>query len=177
MKNKPFKINHLLILLIILLGLGFTVPQHGVIPVANATSKDWHKHSYWHYPWGASGVHKGIDIFSRQGAPVLSSTQGLVIFKGYLSRGGNVIAVLGPKWRIHYYAHLSQTNASWFDWCSKGEKIGEVGTTGNARGKPAHLHYSVITLIPNVGNVTTEKQGWKRMFYINPATVFIDRVN
>jgi peptidoglycan LD-endopeptidase LytH len=46
--------------------------------------------------------------------------------------------------------------------------MGEVGDSGNAIGKPAHLHYSILTLIPNPAEITLEQQGWKRMFYINP---------
>lgn len=148
---------------------GYLMPQHIVIPVAHATSKDWNPHSYWHHPWGVSGVHKGIDIFAKHGTPVHASASGIVIFKGQLTRGGNVVAILGPKWRIHYYAHLSEIDTGWLNWSGSGEKIGRVGTTGNAAGKPAHLHYSIVRLIPNIGEITTEQQGWKRMFYVNPS--------
>ena len=172
MQIGRIKINHFRIKLGLILLLGYVMPQHGVIPVEHATDKDWNKHSYWFYPWGESGVHKGIDIFAKTGTPVLASTSGLIIFKGQLSRGGNVVAVLGPKWRIHYYAHLDSIDANWLDWSNAGEQIGRVGTSGNAVGKPAHLHYSVVTLIPNIGEITTETQGWKRMFYVNPTTVF-----
>lgn len=149
--------------------LGYLMPQQNIIPVAQASNKDWNPHSYWHYPWGASGVHKGIDIFAKHGTPVHASTSGIVMFKGTLARGGNVVAILGPQWRIHYYAHLSQIDTGWLHWSSAGEKIGRVGTTGNAIGKPPHLHYSIVRLIPHIGEITTEQQGWKRMFYVNPS--------
>ena len=161
-----------LIGLFVIIVLGYSVPQTAVIPVKNATSKDWNPYSYWYYPWGKSGVHKGIDIFAKQGTPVLSAVSGVVIFTGNINMGGNVVAVLGPKWRIHYYAHLKQIDTHILNWESKGEAIGQVGATGNAAGKPPHLHYSVITLIPNPLEITTETQGWKRMFYVNPAEIF-----
>lgn len=164
--------KNIYIRMLVVLILGYLMPQHGVIPVANATNKDWNANSYWHHPWGASGVHKGIDIFAKHGTPVNASTSGIVIFKGQLARGGNVVAILGPKWRIHYYAHLSEIDTRWFNWSNTGEKIGRVGTSGNAIGKPAHLHYSVLTLVPDIREITTETQGWKRMFYVNPPTVF-----
>jgi peptidoglycan LD-endopeptidase LytH len=151
------------------LALGMLLPARGMIPVQNATSKDWGKYSYWYYPWGKSGVHKGIDIFAKAGTPVLASTAGIVLFKGNIKLGGNVVAVLGPKWHLYYYAHLQKTNVHFLDWVSQGEAIGLVGTTGNAIGKPAHLHFSIATLIPNPAEITTETQGWKRMFYVNPA--------
>ena len=80
---------------------GLLLPQSAVIPVQNATAKDWNPYSYWFYPWGKSGVHKGIDIFAKQGTPVLTAVSGVVIFTGNIDMGGNVVAVLGPKWRIH----------------------------------------------------------------------------
>jgi peptidoglycan LD-endopeptidase LytH len=154
------------------LAFGLLLPVRGVIPVQNATSKDWNKYSYWYFPWGKSGVHKGIDIFAKQGTPVLSSVSGIVLFKGNIKLGGNVVAVIGPKWRLYYYAHLQSTDAHVLGWVNSGERIGAVGTTGNAAGKPAHLHFSIITLIPNPAEITTETQGWKRMFYVSPTSTF-----
>ena len=156
----------------IILALGLLIPQRGVIPVQNATPKDWSANSFWFSPWGKSGVHKGIDIFAKQGTSVVSAVSGVVIFTGNIDMGGNVVAVLGPKWRIHYYAHLKQVDTHILTWESEGEAIGQVGATGNAAGKPPHLHYSVIRLIPNPLEITTETQGWKRMPYVNPAEIF-----
>lgn len=148
--------------------LGLLLPAQGVVPVHNATHKDWHANSFWYSPWGKSGVHKGIDIFAKKGTPVISSTSGLVLFTGNISMGGNVVAVLGPKWRIYYYAHLDEIHTQTFGWASKNKAIGTVGTSGNAKGKPPHLHYSVVTLVPYPWRITTGWQGWKRMFYLNP---------
>ena len=155
-----------------ILSLGLLLPAQGVVPVQNATNKDWNPYSYWYFPWGKSGVHKGIDIFAKAGTPVLASAAGIVLFKGNIKLGGNVVAILGPKWRLYYYAHLQKTDVHFLDWVSPGEVIGRVGTTGNATGKSAHLHFSVMTLIPNPAEITTETQGWKRMFYMNPARTF-----
>jgi murein DD-endopeptidase MepM/ murein hydrolase activator NlpD len=155
-----------------ILAFGLLLPARGVVPVQNATNNDWNPYSYWYYPWGKSGVHKGIDIFAKAGTPVHSSTAGIVLFKGNIKLGGNVVAVLGPKWRLYYYAHLQKTDVHFLEWVSLGDAIGRVGTTGNAAGKPAHLHFSVMTLIPNPAEITTETQGWKRMFYVNPARTF-----
>lgn len=143
-----------------------------IIPVKGATKNSWNKNSFWYYPWGKSGTHKGIDIFAKEGTDVIASTGGLVVYKGVLGRGGNVLLVLGPKWRIQYYAHLKNFNTKSFSFVSKGEKIGEVGTTGNAKGKPPHLHYSYLTLIPFPWRIDFTHQGWKKMFYLNPGDYF-----
>lgn len=138
----------------------------------NATTADWNKDAFWYEPWGASGVHKGIDIFAPAGQPVVAATGGVVLYSGTLRVGGEVIAVLGPKWRVHYYAHLQSRNTAAGRFVSQGEAIGSVGDSGNATGKPAHLHYSVVTVLPYPWRVTRDTQGWRRMFYLDPAEQF-----
>jgi len=138
------------------------------MPVDGATTADYNKQSFWYYPWGKSGTHKGVDIFAKEGTAVRSATSGLVVFCGQINMGGNVVLVLGPKWRLHYYAHLKEIKTSLFSWVDSGKVIGTVGTTGNAAGKTPHLHYSITTLIPYLWRIDTDKQGWKKMFYLNP---------
>ena len=147
-----------------ILMLGLCIPQRVVIPVQNATPKDWNANSFWFSPWGKSGVHKGIDIFAKRGIPVISSTSDLVVYKGNISMGGNMVAILGPKWRIYYYAHLDDIHTKSFNWASRGETIGSVGNSGNAAGKPSHLHNSVLSLIPYPWRFSLQTQGYKKCF-------------
>lgn len=156
------------LVLLTTLVIGFLVPQPFTNPVEGADSRSYNPKSFWFYPWGKSGTHKGVDIFAKEGTNVNSSTAGLVLFRGEIKMGGNVVFVLGPKWRIHYYAHLKDINTSIFSWTNQNEKIGTVGTTGNAKGKSPHLHYSISTLIPYPWRMDTARQGWKKMFYLNP---------
>ena len=51
---------------------------------------------------------------------------------------------------------------------TKGEIIGKVGCTGNAVGKPAHLHYTIETYIPYFWRWDSDFLGWQKMFYLNP---------
>ena len=143
--------------------------QHMIVPVDGASSADWNAQSFWYEPWGTSGTHKGIDIFGASGTPIVASTGGLVIYSGELSKGGNVVAVLGPKWRVHYYAHLQSRSVGLGQWVSGAEVIGGLGTSGNAVGKQPHLHYSVLSFVPLPWLATMGTQGWKRMFYLNPG--------
>ena len=76
--------------------------------------------------------------------------------------------VLGPRWRFHYYAHLDTVSTDRFDFVTAGERLGTVGTTGNAAGKSPHLHYVIFTPIPYPWRFRLGPQGWKRMFYLNP---------
>lgn len=156
--------------LIAALVIGLIIPQDLVNPVDKADNKSFNSNSFWYYPWGKSGTHKGVDIFATEGTAVKSSTGGLVIFTGQIKLGGNVVLIIGPKWRLHYYAHLRDIETGIFDWTNQNEKIGTVGTTGNAKGKQPHLHYSIVSLIPYPWRIDSSKQGWKKIFYLNPIS-------
>ena len=58
--------------------------------------------------------------------------------------GGLVVLLLGPGGQSHYYAHLErQADLRAGDAIAAGDTVGFVGTTGNARGGPSHLHYGI----------------------------------
>ena len=173
MPNLKKPKNKIFAFLILILLVGFLIPQHFSMPVEGAGTKSYHQNSYWFYPWGTSITHKGVDIFSREGTSIHSSTPGLVIYTGQLSKGGNIVLVLGPKWRLHYYAHLTEIKTTMFSWVDNEKTIGTVGTTGNAKGKPAHLHYAIVSVLPYVWRIDRSKQGWKKMFYLNPIEFLI----
>lgn len=151
------------------LAVGLLMPQRFAMPVSGAGRTDYNPASFWYFPWGRSVTHKGVDIFAKAGTPVVAATPGFVLYAGKLGLGGNVLLVLGPKWRLHYYAHLQDTNTSAWAWVKKGAQIGTVGTTGNATGKPPHLHYAIATLIPYPWRKDSSPQGWKKMFYLDPT--------
>lgn len=153
---------------ILFVSLGLVIPETGRIPVMGASTNDWNHDTFWYEPWGESGVHKGIDIFAKEGALAQSPESGLVVFNGQLKLGGNVVLVLGPKWRLHYFAHLEHSTVSLFNWVTAGEPIGVVGKTGNAQDRPSHLHYSIVSLIPRPWEMDSSAQGWKKAFYVNP---------
>ncbi len=138
------------------------------MPVKGATQADYNSKSFWFYPWGKSVTHKGVDIFAKKGTEVRSATNGLVLYSGTISLGGKCVIVLAPKWRLHYYAHLDEIRIKSLRLVSNKSIIGTVGTSGNARGKAPHLHYSILTPFPYFWRIDFDKQGWKKMFYLNP---------
>ncbi len=163
--------RRVLVVLALLLAAGFLAPEFAVVPVEGAGPRDWNPRSFWFEPWGASGVHKGIDIFAPKGRRVIATTYGLVLFRGEIARGGKIVVALGPKWRLHYYAHLDTVQAGALTPLLPGTPLGTVGDSGNAAGKPPHLHYAVVSLLPLPWKATAQSQGWKRMFYLDPAEV------
>ncbi|WP_298790287.1 M23 family metallopeptidase [uncultured Allomuricauda sp.] len=151
--------------------IGFLCPQQIIIPVDGATTDSWDKNSFWAYPWGSSVTHKGIDIFAEKGTPVIASTYGIVVYTHEGGKGGKSVMVLGPKWRFHYYAHLDAIDTFPLKPVKIGSVLGTVGNTGNAVGKPDHLHYAITTPFPYLHLKDSDAvQGWKKMFYLNPDT-------
>jgi len=148
--------------------LAYLIPDRRHIPVQGATKSDWNANTFWFEPWGSSGVHKGIDIFANSGSAVLASTDLVILSRRSNWKGGNVILGLGPKWRLHYFAHMDSYAANTDVFVSVGEKIGTVGDTGNARGKPPHLHYSILSIVPMPWLADDSTQGHKKAFYLNP---------
>ncbi len=112
-----------------------------IMPVVGAKRTSYDQNSF-----GAPRVghlHKGVDIFAKKGTPIRSATNGLVIFTGVLSLGGNVVLVVSPGLRFYYYAHLDSIKTNKLKWVGQSDIIGTVGKTGNARFTPSHLHFSI----------------------------------
>lgn len=168
------RLKILLLISVSIVIIGYLLPQHPVIPVKDASTNDWNHQTFWHYPWGKSGVHKGIDIFAPVDTAVISSVYGIVIYTGQLGIGGNVVAVLGPEWRIHYYAHLKEIKAGFGHFVTTKEIIGSIGKSGNAINKPPHLHYTILSLFPHVWRCDSSREGWKKMFFLNPSEMLIN---
>ena len=164
--------KRLSISLFVIIIIGFLIPQNLIMPVKGATKSDYNSKSFWFFPWGKSVTHKGVDIFAKKGTEINSSTSGVVLYSGEISMGGKFVLILGPKWRLHYYAHLNKLKTTSLSLANTNTTIGTVGTSGNAAGKSPHLHYSILTIIPYVWKMDTDRQGWKKMFYLNPIEFF-----
>jgi peptidoglycan LD-endopeptidase LytH len=158
----------LLVLLALMMG-GLLLPQPRTMPVVGADRNSFAHDSFWFYPWGRSGTHKGIDIFAAKGTPVQAAAAGVVIYEGPKEVGGNIVLVLGPKWRLFYYAHLDTIAVERGAIVARGEQLGTVGNSGNAAGKPPHLHYAIFTLLPYPWRIDGDHQGWKKAFYLDPS--------
>ena len=146
-KNK--RTRKFVLIPLVIIGLGLLVPQKMIIPVQGAGTSNWDVNSFWAYPWGTSITHKGIDIFDERGTNVISATHGIVMYTSEGGKGGKAVMILGPKWRFHYYAHLDEFDTHAFSPVSPGAIIGTVGDSGNAIGKPTHLHYAISSPFPH----------------------------
>lgn len=163
---KYIKIISLVILSIIVIGL--LIPQNLKMPVVGANSHSYNHETFWYEGWGTSIVHKGIDVFAKKGTSVHSATKGIVLITTEYGKGGKFVLVLGPKWRLHYYAHLDEIKTKRFAFVDQDTEIGTVGNTGNAINTPAHLHYGIGTLVLYPWRIDKAPLGWQKMFYLNP---------
>jgi hypothetical protein len=88
--------------------------------------------------------HQGVDIFASRGTPVLAASDGIVTSVGTNGLGGNVVWEVRPLRRESlYYAHLDTQLVKAGSYVRRGDVLGTVGNTGNARGGPTHLHFGI----------------------------------
>ena len=156
------------IAILAVVGIGMLIPQNLKMPVVGADDKSYNHETFWYEGWGTSIVHKGIDVFARRGTRVNSATIGIVLLTAEYGKGGKFVVVLGPKWRLHYYAHLDEIKTKRFALVNHNTEIGTVGNTGNAATTPAHLHYGIATLIPYPWRIDDAPLGYQKAFYLNP---------
>ena len=86
--------------------------------------------------------HDGFDIAAPKGTPVYAMADGIVIIAGNnFYYNGNFILIDHGLNLSSIYLHLNKMFVKKGDHVKKGEKIGEIGTTGRSTGP--HLHWSV----------------------------------
>ena len=93
---------------------------------------------------GGRRQHAGVDIFASRGTPVLAASAGRVDRVRVTRLGGKVVWVRDPIRRASlYYAHLDSQYVGDGQEVERGDTLGFVGNTGNARTTPPHLHFGV----------------------------------
>lgn len=95
----------------------------------------------------ASKNHKGIDIGASKGADILAAHTGVVLKANIVGNYGKCIIIQNGEYKT-LYAHCSKLLVSEGENVVTGQKIAEVGSTGNATGN--HLHFEVIIKGENV---------------------------
>lgn len=115
-------------------------------PGYEITTPYWKSGSAW-----SCGYHDGVDYAAPQGTDVVAAWSGTVVEAAYPTSFGSAFgrAVVidhdklpdGSPGGWGLYAHLSAENVSPGQRVETGQKIGEVGTTGNSSGN--HLHFGI----------------------------------
>jgi peptidoglycan LD-endopeptidase LytH len=100
--------------------------------------------------------HEAIDILAARGTPVVATEDGRVAKLFWSKAGGHTIYQFDPSERyVYYYAHLDRYADALTEGqtITRGQTIGYVGSTGNAKADAPHLHFAIFLLTP-------EKRWW-----------------
>ncbi len=90
---------------------------------------------------GEGAYHRGIDISTGYGTPVIAPADGEVVFAGFESGYGRLIVIDHGAGCQTRYGHLASFAISSGQTVHRGDLIGYVGLSGRSTGP--HLHYEV----------------------------------
>lgn len=85
--------------------------------------------------------HNGIDLAAPYGTPVYAAAGGTVELSGWYGEYGRCVIIGHSDGSKTLYGHNSKLNVSVGQTVKQGEKIAEVGSTGNSTGN--HLHFEI----------------------------------
>ncbi len=92
---------------------------------------------------GGRRLHSGLDMAGAHGSPIYATADGVVSFAGRQSGYGNVVVLRHAMGFETRYAHMSRIRVQEGQRVSRGDQIGDMGSTGRSTGP--HLHYEVRT--------------------------------
>jgi murein DD-endopeptidase MepM/ murein hydrolase activator NlpD len=92
---------------------------------------------------GKKTMHKGIDLGAPNGTPILAADDGVVIVASWWSGYGNTVIIDHGNgyWTLYGHIRNGGTDVEKGDVVKRGQKVAEVGSTGESTGN--HLHFEV----------------------------------
>jgi murein DD-endopeptidase MepM/ murein hydrolase activator NlpD len=113
---------------------------------------------------GEERRHEALDIAAPAGTPVIAAAEGKIEKLFRSDDGGNTVYIRSPDGRtLYYYAHL-QAYARGLEEgeaVAPGQRLGTVGSSGNADPAAPHLHFAVMRTEPGA-------KWWEPATAINP---------
>ncbi|MXP25385.1 peptidoglycan DD-metalloendopeptidase family protein [Altererythrobacter indicus] len=97
-------------------------------------------------------LHEAIDIMAPAGTSVVAAAPGRVERLFTSDAGGNTIYVRSEDQRtIFYYAHLAEFAKGLQEGqrIRRGQRLGSVGSSGNADPDAPHLHFAILRTSPD----------------------------
>lgn len=141
-----------------------------MIPVLNVRASDL-SDTFTDERGDGTRLHEAIDIMAPRGTTVMAAAPGR-IEKLFNSRGGgNTIYVRSSDGRtIYYYAHLDEYAQGLKEGqrVRRGQRLGEVGSTGNAAADAPHLHFAIL-------RTTADADWWEPANAVNPYPLLTGR--
>jgi peptidoglycan LD-endopeptidase LytH len=100
--------------------------------------------------WGASRDggrrrHQGIDLLAPAGTPLVAVASGHIMRLNNTDRGRGGISLWlrDARGTAYYYAHNQHNLVRLGQRVQAGQLLARVGTSGNAKGGPPHLHFQL----------------------------------
>ncbi len=90
---------------------------------------------------GGTRMHEGVDFAAATGTPIYATADGVVVEAGWDSGYGRSVVIRHGFGIETRYAHLSRIHVNAGQRVSRGERIGDMGSSGRSTG--THLHYEV----------------------------------
>jgi peptidoglycan LD-endopeptidase LytH len=130
---------------------GFTLGRDPlVMPVEGARASELH--DSFDETRGATRRHEAIDIMAPRGTPVVAAVDGS-IEKLFTSNQGGLTIYEFDRDRnyCYYYAHLDRyaEGVKEGQLVHRGDRVGYVGSTGEASAEAPHLHFTIFQLGPD----------------------------
>lgn len=120
---------------------------------------------------GGARVHDAIDIMAAHGTPVVAAAPGRVEKLFLSDTGGKTVYVRSSDGRtVYYYAHLQDYAAGLSEnqRVVQGQRLGTVGSTGNADPSGPHLHFAIMQTSP-------QAEWWEPSTAVNPYPLLAGR--
>ena len=91
---------------------------------------------------GLREFHRGVDIATREGTPVIATADGMVTFSGSKGLLGKMLKIDHGHGMVTRYGHLQKALKKRGDAVKRGDVVGQVGCTGRSTGP--HVHYEIF---------------------------------
>ncbi len=141
-----------------------------VIPVLNVAATDL-TDSYADERGGGTRLHQGIDIMASEGTSVVAAAPGKIERLFRSDAGGNTVYVRSDDGEtIYYYAHLAEyaQGLNEGQQVRRGQRLGSVGSSGNADPEAPHLHFEVMRTTPTA-------KWWEPANSVNPYPLLVQQ--
>ncbi len=124
-------------------------------------------------------IHTGVDLKADRNTEVDAIQDGIVVFAGTTPGYGNVVYLNHNNGTQTRYAHLATIDVQTGNKLQAGDKLGTVGSSGNAAEHDPHLHFELRKLT-NLEHTTSNnasiavdplpllKQSYEQSHYVAP---------
>ena len=141
-----------------------------LIPVLNVRPADL-SDTFTDSRGGGSRLHEAIDIMAPRGTSVVAAAPGEIERLFRSDAGGNTIYVRSADGEtIHYYAHMDEYAEGLREGqrVRRGQRLGTVGSTGNASPDAPHLHFAILQTTPDA-------EWWEPANAVNPYPLLLGK--